>query len=292
MRVAALDIGGSKLAAALVGASNQVGEVTSIATPATEEAACLSAVHALLEPLLGDADVIGVCSAGPFTRPGSPRPVNIAALANVELAQHLTAWSERPVVVVNDAQALAVAEGICGAARGRANHAVVTVSTGVGAGIVLEGRLVTGRTGNAGHLGHVQVDPTGPRCPCGRRGCLETLISGTAVARRTGHPAAEASADVIAAAAAVLGTALTDLVTLFDLELVTLAGSVALGWGESFRGQVQQVLREEATFDYVRRTCVALSELGVASGLIGAAVHARQQLAASRSAVLAQSRCE
>lgn len=275
MTVAALDIGGSKIAAASVDASHRASKVSSVATPVADQAACLAAIESLLEPLLDGVDVIGVCSAGPFTLDRTPRPLNIPALHDVDLAGHLASWSQRRVVVLNDAQALAIAEGVQGAARDVVNHAAVTVSTGVGAGVVVDGRLLIGGTGNAGHLGHVRVASSGPRCSCGRNGCLESMISGTAIAQLTGRPAAEASADVVTTSAQFLGEALIDLVTLLDLDLVTLAGSVALGWGEPFRQGVERVLQEQGAFDYVRQVPVVLSQLGVASGLIGAAVYAR-----------------
>ncbi len=89
----------------------------------------------------------------------------------------------------NDAKALALGEGWIGAAAGRRDYIAMVVSTGVGGGSVLNGRLLDGRLGNAGHVGHVVVVPDGRACACGGRGCLEAEASGTALAAITGQPA-------------------------------------------------------------------------------------------------------
>src|SRR5262249_60095234 len=93
-------------------------------------------------------------------------------------------------------KALALGEGWAGAARGHDDYLAMVVSTGVGGGIVLDGRLLDGAGGNAGHIGHVIVEPDGHACGCGARGCLEAEASGTAIAKITGAPAAEAPLEV------------------------------------------------------------------------------------------------
>ena len=112
-------------------------------------------------------------------------------------AERVAELTGLPTALDNDAKALALAEGWVGAARGRRNFLAMVVSTGVGGGIVLDGRLVHGASGNAGHVGHVIVEPEGRPCACGARGCLEAEASGTAIAAVTGRPAAEAPADVV-----------------------------------------------------------------------------------------------
>ena len=104
-----------------------------------------------------------------------------------------------PTYVDNDAKALALGEGWIGAAAGRRDFIAIVVSTGVGGGLVLDGRLLEGRLGNAGHVGHVVVVPEGRACVCGGRGCLEAEASGTALAAITGRPAEMASTEMVGA---------------------------------------------------------------------------------------------
>ena len=121
-------------------------------------------------------------------------PLNIAGWRGFPLRSRLADLiSGVPTYVDNDAKALALGEGWIGAAQGEDNFIGMVVSTGVGGGIVLNGSLLQGRLGNAGHIGHVVVEPDGRDCVCGGRGCLEAEASGTAIAAMTGRPAAEAS---------------------------------------------------------------------------------------------------
>src|SRR5690606_38207858 len=105
---------------------------------------------------------------------------------------------------------------------------------GVGGGIVLEGRLLDGAAGNAGHIGHLIVEPAGRTCPCGAQGCLEAEASGTAIAARTGRPAAEAPLEERRRAGRLVGRAVASVANLLDLRLAVVAGSVALGFGPPF----------------------------------------------------------
>ena len=113
-----------------------------------------------------------------------------------------------PTFVDNDAKALALGEGWVGAAAGCDDYIAMVVSTGVGGGIVLDGKLLNGRLGNAGHIGHIVVVPDGRACVCGSRGCLEAEASGTALAALTGQPARLASADWVARTGMLVGRAI------------------------------------------------------------------------------------
>src|SRR5207248_7729092 len=115
-------------------------------------------------------------------------PLNIPAWRDFPLRRRLAELTGLPVFVDNDAKALALGEGWVGAAAGERDFIAMVVSTGVGGGIVLDGRLLDGRDGNAGHIGHVNVEPDGHVCGCGARGCLEAEASGTAIRRITGRP--------------------------------------------------------------------------------------------------------
>ena len=132
---------------------------------------------------------------------------------------------------------------MAGAARGTHDYLAMVVSTGIGGGIVLDGRLLDGSGGNAGHIGHVVVEPDGRRCACGGRGCLEAEASGTAIAAVTGRPPAEADAAVRRRCGTLVGRAVASVANLLDLQLAVVAGSVALGYGDDFFGAAQDELR-------------------------------------------------
>ncbi|WP_049655756.1 ROK family protein, partial [Kitasatospora sp. MY 5-36] len=192
---AALDIGGTKIAGALVDADGRLRHRLQLPTPATEPgAAVLAVVHQVLERLAGTADwaavtAVGIGSAGPVDLAnGTVSPVNIPGWRGFPLVAAVAAHpavAERtlPVHLAGDGVAMAAAEHWQGAARGADNALCLVVSTGVGAGLVLDGAVRPGPSGNAGHLGHITVDLDGEPCPCGSRGCLEGLASGTAIAR-------------------------------------------------------------------------------------------------------------
>jgi glucokinase len=157
----------------------------------------------------------------------------------------------------------------------------MVVSTGVGGGIVLEGRLLDGAAGNAGHIGHVNVVADGHRCPCGARGCLEAEASGTAIAAITGAPASEAGAEVRARTGLLVGRAVASVANLLDLRLAVVAGSVALGYGDAFFTAAQAEIDRQAVLDYSVGTRIVPGALGSAGPLVGAAAVA--QVALGRS---------
>ncbi|MEZ5140919.1 MAG: ROK family protein [Acidimicrobiales bacterium] len=175
-----------------------------------------------------------------------------------------------PTVVDNDAKALTLAEGWLGAARGERHFVGMVVSTGVGGGIVCDGRLLDGADGNAGHIGHVIVEPDGHECGCGARGCLEAEASGTAIARITGRPAAAATAEVIERTGTLVGRAVASVANLLDLRLAVVAGSVALGFG----GPSSPPPRPRSTpglLDHAVGTVIRPAGLGAGAPLVAAA---------------------
>ena len=151
----------------------------------------------------------------------------------------------------NDAKALALGEGWVGAAAGYDDYLAMVVSTGVGGGIVLDGRLLDGRLGNAGHIGHVVVVPDGRHCVCGSRGCLEAEASGTALESLTGQPARLAPPEWVERTGMLVGRAIASVAILLDLSLAVVSGSVALGFGEPFFGRAQAEM-DAALSDFVR----------------------------------------
>jgi glucokinase len=152
------------------------------------------------------------------------------------------------------------------------------VSTGVGGGLVLDGRLLDGAAGNAGHIGHVIVEPAGRPCACGAIGCLEAEASGTAIAARTGRPAAEAPLVERLRAGRLVGRAVASVVNLLDLQLTTVAGSVALGFGRDFFDAAQDELDRRARISFAVGARIVPAGLGDEGPLVGAAALAWRAL--------------
>ena len=275
-RCLAVDIGGTKLAVGLVdGAGRLSPEAQAHApTPVTDDPEVVwSALTGLVDEVLRArrAIVCGVGCGGPMTLGGETvSPLNIPAWRRFPLRSRLARRTGLPVLVENDAKALALGEGWRGAAVGRADYMAMVVSTGVGGGIVSSGRLLNGRTGNAGHVGHIVVEPGGRRCRCGGRGCLEAEASGTAIAEITGRPPAEAPPEVVERAGCLVGRAVASVANLLDLPLVAVAGSVALGFGEPFFDAARRELSYRAGFEYSAGTEIVPAGLGADGPLVGA----------------------
>jgi len=272
----AVDVGGTKLAVGLVNAEGRVLGWDRVPTPPGGEEEIFSALTGLIETVLRQTPVqvdrCGVGSGGPMTRGGETvSPINIPGWRDFPLRSRLAEWTGLPVVVDNDAKALALAEGWQGAAVGESDFVAMVVSTGVGGGIISEGRLIDGASGNAGHIGHLIVEPEGRSCGCGGRGCLEAEASGTAIAEMTGAPAAEAGPAVIERTGRLVGRAVASVANLLDLRLAVVGGSVALGYGRRFFTAAQAELDERARLDYSAGARVVPTGLGSTGGLIGAA---------------------
>jgi glucokinase len=275
----ALDIGGTKMAAGLVDGSGRIARRALAPTPVTEDGEVLFATAAALLEQVSPAstgrpgvDVVGVGCGGPMTRGGETvSPVNIGGWRRFPLRSRLEELTGLPTAVDNDAKALALAEAWRGAARGARDFVGMVVSTGVGGGIVLDGRLLDGRDGNAGHIGHVIVEPDGHRCGCGGRGCLEAEASGTAIAAITGAPAAEADDEVRRRTGRLVGRAVASVVALLDLPLAVVAGSVALGYGDQFFAAAQEELDRCGRIAHARGAIIRPGGLGADGPLVGAA---------------------
>ncbi|MEV4081584.1 ROK family protein [Nonomuraea fuscirosea] len=183
--ILAIDVGGTKMAAGLIAPDGSVTTSRRATTPQGADAETLWWTLAdLVEPLAGKVEGVGVGCGGPMIWPdGEVSPLNIPGWRRFPLRARLTArFPGLPVRLHNDAACLAVAEHWRGAGQGSQAMLGMVVSTGVGGGLILDGRLVDGRTGNAGHIGHVVVEPErGSRCGCGGTGCLETVASGPAL---------------------------------------------------------------------------------------------------------------
>lgn len=304
----AVDIGGTKMAAGLVSRDGSLTQRVMLPTrvaPARDggtEAASgeghgqepadsvgADRPHSAAELLWGDlagliegvlaavrpGDRVVVCGAGcggPMSPGGDEvSPLNIGAWRSFPLRARLAELTGAPAFVDNDAKALALGEGWVGAAAGCEDYIAMVVSTGVGGGIVLDGRLLEGRLGNAGHVGHVIVEPAGRECRCGGRGCLEAEASGTALAAITGQPARLAPAVVVERAGTLVGRAIASVVNLLDLPLAVVSGSVALGFGEPFFQAAQAEMDRLCRLEFARGARVVPGGLRDRGPLIGAA---------------------
>jgi glucokinase len=200
--VVGIDIGGTKIAAGLVDSEGNV--IAGSRTPMVARGSAaegLAAVESAIQSVLNQKNSsqlvrgIGICSPGPLDPDTGVviNPPNLPCWRNFPLAESIRSLYRVPVQVENDANAAALAEVKWGAARGYRNVFYLCIGTGVGTGIVFDGVIYHGRTGAAGEGGHMGIDGNGPRCSCGKRGCIEVLASGPAIARRAREKMAENS---------------------------------------------------------------------------------------------------
>jgi glucokinase len=241
----------------------------------------------------GDLDGIGVAAAGPMVWPsGEVSPLNMPAWRGFPLRKRLAEeFDAERVLIHNDAVGVTVGEHWRGAGSGTANLLGMTVSTGVGGGLILGGRLFHGASGNAGHVGHVVVERDGPVCACGGRGCLEAIASGPNTVRHAlddgwrPRPGVVADGVALAAAAAAgdavalrhvaragtaVGTAIASCASLLDLEVAAIVGGFSQS-GPSFWEPLRQAFAAHAGFPFAAACRVVPGQLGSAAGLLGAA---------------------
>lgn len=258
-----LDIGGTKIAAGLADPAGTLVHTAQRPTPAYGGAEQVwAAVAEMIADALGVAGGavggVGIASAGPIDlHSGRVSPINIGSWGGFPLRDRVAAAVPGvPVRLGGDGVCMALGEHWLGAGRGARFLLGLVVSTGVGGGLVLDGAPCLGRTGNAGHVGHVVVDPDGSPCPCGGRGCVETIASGPGRAFRRG---AAALAAMIASVGAVC-----------DLDLAVIGGGVAKS-GRLLFEPLRAALADHARLDFLAGLRVVPAELGGAAGLVGAA---------------------
>ena len=273
----AVDIGGTKLS---VGVVSLTGEVLSHGRAATPQTNVWQALSELIKQQLAQTDVelvgCGVGCGGPMTPDGElVSTLHISEWRDFPLRSRLQELTQMPVYIDNDAKALVQGEVWCGAVAGQTDVIGMVVSTGVGGGIISGGKILNGRIGNAGHIGHVIVEPDGRLCACGSHGCLEAHASGRSIEAITGKPAAEADFEVIQNTGRLVARALTSVGAIIDLRSAVIAGSVALGFGDPFFESVQNELNRIAKIEFVRDFPVCRAGLGQLSPLVGAAAVAR-----------------
>lgn len=276
----AIDIGGTKMA---VGLATRKGELIDrdqvLVDHDIDGERLFASLAELVETMMlrateqhnGRIVVVGVGSAGPVEREvESVSPLNILAWRQFPLRQRLHAVVGTPVYGDLDAKALALAEGWLGAARGHSNFLGMVVSTGIGGGVVLDGQLLDGATGNAGHIGHMIVEPNGRRCPCGAKGCLEAEASGTAIEAITGRSPTEPTYEIMQRTGRLVGVAVASVCNLLDLDLAVVGGSVALGFGATFFLSAQEAIDEHSRLTFSRGARITPVRLGDKGPLIGA----------------------
>ena len=273
----AVDIGGTKLS---VGVVSLTGEVLSHGRAVTPQTNVWRALSDLINSELAFTDVelvaCGVGCGGPMTPDGElVSTLHISEWRDFPLRSKLQELTQMPVYIDNDAKALVQGEVWCGAVAGQTDVIGMVVSTGVGGGIISGGKILNGRIGNAGHIGHVIVEPDGRLCACGSHGCLEAHASGRSIEAITGKPAAEAGLEVIQNTGRLVARALASVGAIIDLRSAVIAGSVALGFGDPFFETVQNELNRIAKIEFIRDFTVCRAGLGQLSPLVGAAAVAR-----------------
>ncbi len=217
-------------------------------------------------------------------------PPNLPGWNNVPLVRMLETAVGAPVYLENDASVAALGEFHHGAGRGTRNLIYLTWSTGIGGGLISDGKLISGAHGSAGEVGHMIVDPDGPLDGCGQRGCLEAFAGGHMLASQVGRSAAEifdAAArgeagcqEVVTSAARHVGYALINLTNLLDPEVVVIGGGVSRSWALVYP-TLMQTLRSSPFITRARRRLIRRAQLGDRAGQVGAIECARARLSFS-----------
>jgi glucokinase len=304
---AGIDLGGTKILAVLLDENGNILAKSETSTHADEGSeAVIERMIALIKECLGPTHQlasIGVATAGTLNaEEGIVAYAGNLGWSQVPLGNRLEQAFGVPVNLENDANAAAYGEWAVGAGKGTKNCVFVTVSTGIGAGIISAGRLIRGRDASAGELGHMTIDWNGPPCPCGNVGCLELYASGTAIARRAqqlaeelperaavlnelaaGNPitsrhVAEAAAlgdtlaiDILEKAGQALGAGLISIVHALNPEVLIIGGGAA-SIGRPLLEPMNEVIKQRGISPMVAGLKIVSPLLGKEAGAIGAAL--------------------
>lgn len=297
-----VDIGGTTTKAAIVTAE---GELIGRLERPSEKTAATKGALAIVDELLERASsldarvaAIGVGAAGFVAGSTIVFSPNLT-YDDPQLGTALEARTGLPVAVDNDANAAAWGERAFGTARGSDHLALITLGTGAGSGFIVDGRIVRGFSGAGAEFGHTVIDPSGPLCECGLKGCVEQFVSGTAIARmgreamaadpassmvsfagsveeitaehvaRAAREYDETARKVLRSAGLALGAALSNIANLFDPEVIVLAGSVTRA-GEPFLGPARDELVRMTTAQRRRPMRLDVSTLDGEGGILGA----------------------
>ena len=300
--VFAADLGGTHLRMALVDDAGTIHKQAKQQTPKGDSPDCvLDALVATAQqwsaeiaiPVAASIMVPGAVDTGKAVVVQAP---NLPALINFGLKAELQERLGWPVFLENDANAAAIGEMWLGAARGFRDVVSVTLGTGVGGGVILDGKLWSGSHGSAGEIGHTTVDPfSGLQCKCGNTGCLELFASATAIVRMTReklylYPASELSSpgltaekvyqagrngdelalEVFKRVGLYLGVGLANLINFIDPEIIVISGGVVNGW-DLFAPEMYRQVQERAFRAVAQQIRIARAECGDNAGLLGAA---------------------
>jgi len=300
--VFAVDLGGTHLRVALVDDTGRILKQLKQETPKGDSPQCV--VNALVRAAAGWDDFKEQVAAASIMVPGAVdrdkavvlQAPNLPSLINFALKAELEQRLGWPVFLENDANAAAVGEMWLGAARDCRDVVSVTLGTGVGGGVILDGRLWRGSHGSAGEIGHTTVDPfSGLKCKCGNTGCLELFASATAIVRMTREnlslfPESKLRSDGLTAERVYeagrngddlaltvfkrfgmyLGIGLANLINLIDPEIIVIAGGAVNGW-DLFASEMYRQVEERAFRTTAQQVKIARAECGDNAGLLGAA---------------------
>lgn len=315
--VLAVDLGGTRIRAALISADWKLTADERYLTRAAGEAQ--EVIDQIIAAIENTLKISGLKSSQLHSISiAAPGPINYEK-GTVTASPNIPSWQEVPLrsiikdkfkaktFIVHDASSAALAELQLGAGRGTKNMIYITVSTGIGAGIIIDGTLYSGATGSAGEVGHMTIDVNGPPCNCGNVGCLEVLASGTAVAReaikriRAGEKTSitqlvngkiddvtaekvdiaaqngdALATQIITQAAYYFGVGLVNLVNIFNPEMIVIGGGMSR-MGNRLLEPGRKLVRERAFKEPAGAVRIVTAMLGDNVGLFGAGVFARQQ---------------
>lgn len=313
-----IDLGGTKILTAVATAQGRMLSRDHSVTPATKGQEAV--VQSILESIGRALEQAGIAapqlSAIGVGAPGLSNPEtgilftspNLPGWRDVPLRDIIEKELGKKAFLINDANAAALGELYFGAAKGAHHFIYITISTGIGGGIIVDGEVYTGSIGTAGEVGHMTIDDDGPPCNCGNRGCWETLASGTAMAREARKQIKEgartsilgyAEGDVEKVTAQVIhnaakegdslakelitrtgyyvGVGLANLVNIFNPELIVIGGGLS-NIGDMLLEPAYEVAGERAFKESYRTVRFALAKLGRDSGVLGAAAFALQEM--------------
>jgi glucokinase len=285
MPVVGVDIGGTKIAAGVVSESAEVLDCVTVPTRAAQGydasmAQLHSAIRSVMQPTVR---AIGIASPGPLNPKTGVviNPPNLPGWNDVPLAALVQREYGVPARVENDANAAGLAEARFGAGRGHTNVFYATLSTGIGAGIVIDGKAYHGKNGQAAEGGHVPVDwHSSERCGCGNYGCIEGLASGSAILRRYGRPPeeiAQAAAagdgraeEILDEVCEMIGAWLGGVVSMLDPDIIVIGGGMSQ-IGEPLFGRLRRIVPQRTINRFADQTPILPAELGSNVGVLGAA---------------------
>jgi glucokinase len=309
MNAIGVDVGGTKIAAAVVSPKGEILNETRYPTLAVPPGRLVDTISRAIKEVKDGFEVGGACVAVPGLILAAENKVifapNLHEIENIRLDEEIGAATGLKVTVENDANAAAWGEFRYGAGKDVEHQVFITLGTGVGGGVITHGILLRGAQGAGGELGHVTIDPTGPRCGCGNHGCLEALASGTAIRRRAREVANErpnsalgrlavqrevlgedvsrlagegdeASLAVLEETGRWLGIGLAGFVNIFNPEVIPVGGGASRA-GEFVLGPAREEVHLRArspSRDLVR---IEEATLGPESGVLGAAALARDE---------------